>query len=113
MAAVETGNFEFMYYLCSENKGADQLRSYCETDLRLFFSRLQNVSLMMRLKLIFVITHIFALFKKVSSPDPFVLERGQLDIQQSVHPYIRSLFSYVSLIYTTNHNQMPRGAVVE
>ena len=25
------------YYLCSENKGADQLRGYCETDLRLCF----------------------------------------------------------------------------
>ena len=24
-----------MYYLCSENKGADQLRRYCEADLRL------------------------------------------------------------------------------
>ena len=24
-----------MYYPCSENKGADQLRSYCEADLRL------------------------------------------------------------------------------
>ena len=26
-----------MYYPCSENKGADQLRSYCEADLRLCF----------------------------------------------------------------------------
>ena len=26
-----------MYYQCSENKGADQLRSYCKTDLRLCF----------------------------------------------------------------------------
>ena len=24
-------------YLCSENKGADQLRSYCAADLRLYF----------------------------------------------------------------------------
>ena len=28
---------EKMYYPCSENKGADQLRSYCEADLRLCF----------------------------------------------------------------------------
>ena len=28
---------EELYYLCSENKGADQLRSYCEADLRLCF----------------------------------------------------------------------------
>ena len=28
---------EGMYYLCSKNKGADQLRSYCEADLRLCF----------------------------------------------------------------------------
>ena len=26
-----------MYDPCSENKGADQLRSYCEADLRLCF----------------------------------------------------------------------------
>ena len=28
---------EESYYLCSENKGADQLRSYCEADLCLCF----------------------------------------------------------------------------
>ena len=28
---------EILYYQCSENKGADQLRSYCEADLRLCF----------------------------------------------------------------------------
>ena len=28
---------EGIYYLCSENKGADQLRGYREADLRLFF----------------------------------------------------------------------------
>ena len=28
---------EEFYNLCSENKGADQLRSYCEADLRLCF----------------------------------------------------------------------------
>ena len=28
---------EELYYTCSENKGADQLRSYCEADLRLCF----------------------------------------------------------------------------
>ena len=27
-----------MYYLCSENKGADQLRGYREADLHLFFA---------------------------------------------------------------------------
>ena len=26
---------EGLYYLCSENKGTDQLRGYCEADLRL------------------------------------------------------------------------------
>ena len=30
-------NVEELYYPCSENKGADQLRSYCEADLRLCF----------------------------------------------------------------------------
>ena len=28
---------EKLYYLCSEHKGADQLRGYCEADLRLCF----------------------------------------------------------------------------
>ena len=28
---------EELYYPCSENKGADRLRSYCEADLRLCF----------------------------------------------------------------------------
>ena len=28
---------EELYYTCSVNKGADQLRSYCEADLRLCF----------------------------------------------------------------------------
>ena len=28
---------EGLYYLCSENKGADQLRGYCKADLRLCF----------------------------------------------------------------------------
>ena len=28
---------EGLYYSCSENKGADQLRSYCKADLRLCF----------------------------------------------------------------------------
>ena len=39
-----------MYYPSSENKGADQLRSYCEADLRLCFSqRRKSDFLMMRL----------------------------------------------------------------
>ena len=29
---------EEVYYPCSENKGADQLRSYCKADLHLCFS---------------------------------------------------------------------------
>ena len=41
---------EELYYACSENKGADQLRSYCEADLRLCFRIGKNpVFLMMRL----------------------------------------------------------------
>ena len=28
---------EELYYPCRENKGADQLPSYCEADLRLYF----------------------------------------------------------------------------
>ena len=28
---------EYVYYLCNENKGTDQLRGYCEADLCLCF----------------------------------------------------------------------------
>ena len=39
---LEAVNFGFrkpkkLYYPCSANKGADQLHSYCEADLRLYF----------------------------------------------------------------------------
>ena len=31
-----------MYFLCGENKGADQLRSDCAADLRLYFRICKN-----------------------------------------------------------------------
>ena len=34
---------EELYYPCSENKGADQLCSYCTADLRLYFRIGKNV----------------------------------------------------------------------
>ena len=40
-------NVEESFYLCSENKGADQLRGYREADLRLLFSHMQNVGFLM------------------------------------------------------------------
>ena len=40
---------EELYYLCSENKCADQLRGYREADLRLCFRICKNVFLMTRL----------------------------------------------------------------
>ena len=33
-----------MYYLCSENKGAEQLHGYHAADLRLCFSHMQKVA---------------------------------------------------------------------
>ena len=36
-----------MYYLCIENKGADQLRGYREADLRLCFRICKNVGFLM------------------------------------------------------------------
>ena len=36
-----------LHYLCSENKGADQLRGYREADLRLCFSHMQKVGFVM------------------------------------------------------------------
>ena len=40
---------EELSYLCSENKGADQLRSYCEADLYLCFRICKNVGFLMTL----------------------------------------------------------------
>ena len=40
---------EELYYLCSENKGADQLRCYRTADLRLGFLHMQKGFLMSRL----------------------------------------------------------------
>ena len=42
-----------MYYQCSENKGTDQLRGYCEADLRLF-SHMRIVGFLMR-RLVYVV----------------------------------------------------------
>ena len=44
LAKVEEG----LYYLCSEDKGADQLRIYCKADLRLLFSLMQIVGFPMQ-----------------------------------------------------------------
>ena len=37
-----------MYYLCSENKAADQLRGYREADLRLCFLHMQKAGFLMK-----------------------------------------------------------------
>ena len=37
-----------LYYLCSENKGADQLRGYCEADLRLCFRKCKKLAVFSR-----------------------------------------------------------------
>ena len=47
----QTQKVEGLYYLCSENKGADQLRGYREADLRLCFRICKVLVLLMtRLK---------------------------------------------------------------
>ena len=38
----QTLKVEGLYYLCSENKGADQLRGYREADLRLCFRYIED-----------------------------------------------------------------------
>ena len=43
-----------LYYLCSENKGTDQLCSYCTADLRLMFSPKQNRDFLMTQKIGFI-----------------------------------------------------------
>ena len=40
-------HFKHLYYLCSENKGADQLRGHREADLSLF-SHMQNAGFLLR-----------------------------------------------------------------
>ena len=39
---------EKLYYLRSQNKGADQLHSYCKADSVPLFSHMQNVGFLMR-----------------------------------------------------------------
>ena len=36
----------YMYYLCGENKGADQLHNYRAVDLRLLFLRMQKAGIL-------------------------------------------------------------------
>ena len=53
-----------LYYLCSENKGADQLYGYRKADLRLLFSHMQNVGFLMILfwsKNCFILQHMLLL----------------------------------------------------
>ena len=38
----------YMYYLCSENKGADQLHGYSAADLHLYFSHMQKAGFLMK-----------------------------------------------------------------
>ena len=40
-------NVEGLFYLCSENKGADQLRSNCRADQHLCFSHMQKAGFLM------------------------------------------------------------------
>ena len=65
---------EGSYYLCNENKGADQLRGYREDESASLFSHMQNVGfLMTRLKL-FSPLHaiVLSLNTYFSSPEPKV-----------------------------------------
>ena len=45
---------EGLYYPCSENKGTDQLRSFCEADLRLCFLPKHFVDFLMQWLMCFV-----------------------------------------------------------
>ena len=45
-----------MYYLCSENKGADQLRRYCRADLRLCF-HIRRMFVLCRGLILYIITY--------------------------------------------------------
>ena len=76
---LEAGNFGLLYYPFSENKGADQLRSYCEADLRLCF-RICRLFIFMRwliyftdCSIIFVsVSHKIILGKEHGSPGRYV-----------------------------------------
>ena len=50
---IQIQKVEGLYYQCSENKGADQLRGYREADLRLCFRIYKNLVFFVFLKLSF------------------------------------------------------------
>ena len=68
-----------MYYLCSENKGADQLRGYREADLRLCFrvckSRFSHDAAHLYILLINVKMSTFVVILTFMSRKDFMLSR--------------------------------------
>ena len=50
-----------LYYLCSENKSADQLLGYCTADLRLCFSHMQKAGFLMTWLKLFISCFFFLL----------------------------------------------------
>ena len=68
---------EELYYPCSENNGADQLRNYCEADLRLCFSHMQIVGFPMHGSNLIVSFPVLAIFTRtpdVRSSNPTCIE---------------------------------------
>ena len=66
---------EEFYYLCSENKGADQLCRYCTADLRLCFPNMQIVGFLMW-RLIYKKTYSYS-FVELDSVELLVAVRHQ------------------------------------
>ena len=86
---------EELYYPCSENKGADQLRSYCEADLRLLFSPMQIVGFPMW-------------WLKYMS-----YESAALDCSSSQYPFFFFFFFFFFSQYPTFHFCMKRNIEYE
>ena len=77
---------EELYYPCSENKGADQLRSYCEADLRLCFRLCRLLVFACGGSFIFLEDIFFVDYKQslnVHPYDEYVSERNSV-IQSSI-----------------------------
>ena len=93
---------EGLYYLCSKNKGADQLRVYREPDLRLFL-RTKNVGFLMTFSIyVFSSVGLFVSYL-VRNPE----DRFPHDMTQNLFKVYFGLCFYPLMpSYTRNKNRM-------
>ena len=87
---------EELYYPCSQIKGADQLCSYCEADLRLCFLHIQNVGFLMT-RLFITIFHNFFIIHVPSKSEFWIYKAEEIYYPCSEHKGADQMYSYAPL----------------